>query len=289
MEISENVPLSSYSTMGIGGLALYLTKVATAAAMKEAVLFAKSKNIPFLVIGKGSNSLFDDKGFPGLAIVNKIDFCHEEEGGVFHVGSGYSFSLLGAQTAKKCFSGLEFASGIPATVGGAIYMNAGASGSETQETLISVDYMDADGFVRTYEKNEMAFSYRKSSFQSMQGAILSAKFQLKECPKAREKQIAIIKYRTKTQPYGDKSCGCAFQNPPGEFAGKLIEKCGLKGLQLGGAEVSMLHANFIINKGGATQEDVRALIALIKERVKEKEGIELHEEICFIPGRINDV
>jgi UDP-N-acetylmuramate dehydrogenase len=281
VEIKENVPLSSYSTMGLGGPALFFAKVATREDMQEAILFAKSKNLPFHVIGKGSNSIFSDSGFKGLAILNKIDFFHAV-GPIFHVGSGYSFSLLGAQTAKQNWTGLEFASGIPATVGGAVFMNAGASGKETKDCLISVEFMDSEGEIRSFERDEIAFSYRKSSFQTMRGAIISATFQLACLEDARDKQLAIIQYRTSTQPYGDKSCGCAFRNPPNHFAGALIEKCGLKGVRIGGAEVSTLHANFIVNKDGATAHDIASLIAHIKTTVKEKEGIDLEVEVCFI-------
>lgn len=283
MEFKENVLLSSYTTMGIGGPARYFTRATTIEEMQEALQFAKNHNLPFLVIGKGSNSLFHDQGFCGVAILNKIDFCNEPSEGAFHVGSGYSFSLLGIQTAKKRLTGLEFASGIPATVGGAVYMNAGASGKETKDCLTSVVFMDPEGNVRNYQKKDLQFSYRKSSFQKMKGVIIAATFELTTCSEAREKQIAIVQYRTGTQPYSDKSCGCTFRNPEGNFAGALIEKCGLKGLKVGGAEVSMLHANFIVNKGEASREDIRVLIKLIKEKVKEKEGVDLEEEVCFIP------
>jgi len=281
VEIRENIPLSTYSTMGLGGEASFFTKVSTREEMQEALLFAKSKNLPFHVIGKGSNSIFSDSGFKGLCILNKIDFLHTV-GPIFHVGSGYSFSLLGAQTAKQNWTGLEFASGIPATVGGAVFMNAGASGKETKDCLISVEFMDSDGQIHYFEKDEIVFSYRKSSFQTMRGAIISATFLLASLEDAREKQLAIIQYRTSTQPYGDKSCGCAFRNPPNHFAGALIEKCGLKGARIGGAEVSTMHANFIVNRENATAQDIAELIAHIQQTVKEKEGIDLEVEVCFI-------
>lgn len=288
IEILENVSLSSYSTMGLGGPAKFFTKAESEEEMREAFAFAKKLNVPFLVIGKGSNSLFHDRGFAGLAILNKIDFFNDLGEGVFHVGGGTSFSLLGVKTARMHYAGLEFASGIPATVGGAVYMNAGASGKETKDTIESVDYMDTDGNIRRYQREELQFSYRKSMFQKMKGAILSATFRLSQNQEARGKQIAIVQHRTKTQPYGEKSCGCAFRNPEGNFAGALIEKCGLKGARVGGAEVSHLHANFLINKCDAKAEDIRSLIELIKKTVKEKEGIDLEVEVCFISSGETD-
>lgn len=286
-EIKENVPLASYSTMGIGGPARYFTKADTIEEMRSALLFARERKVPFLVIGKGSNCLFHDEGYRGIVILNKIDFFEDLGGGVFQVGAGTSFSLLGVKTARLHFSGLEFASGIPATVGGAVYMNAGASGKETKDTLVSVDFMDPEGNVSRYAVSDLEFSYRKSSFQKMRGAIISATFKLSPSDEARDKQISIVQYRTKTQPYGEKSCGCAFRNPTGNFAGALIEKCGLKGFKVGGAEVSTLHANFIINKSDAKAADIRSLIELIRDRVKEQEKIDLEVEVCFIPAGEN--
>ncbi|CRX38048.1 UDP-N-acetylmuramate dehydrogenase [Estrella lausannensis] len=288
IKIEENVSLSAYSTMGLGGPAKFFTKAESEEEMREALAFAKAHNVPFLVIGKGSNCLFHDKGYKGLVILNKIDFFHDLGEGVFHVGGGTSFSLLGVKTARLHYAGLEFASGIPATVGGAVYMNAGASGKETKDTLESVDYMDPDGNVRRYRRDELSFSYRKSMFQKMKGVILSATFSLTPNLEARSKQIAIVQHRTKTQPYGEKSCGCAFRNPEGNFAGALIEKCGLKGARVGGAEVSHLHANFLINKSDAKADDIRSLIELIKKTVKEKESIDLEVEVCFISSGEED-
>jgi UDP-N-acetylmuramate dehydrogenase len=275
----SNILLRNYSTFGIGGAARYLIEVRSVEAMREALLYCASERLPYLIIGKGSNSLFDDKGFDGLAIVNKIDFFNEIAPGQFHVGAGYSFSLLGSKTAREGWSGLEFASGIPGTVGGAVFMNAGANGSETCNSLASVDFIDEKGSPVTLQKTELSFGYRHSSFQSIRGAIVGATFLLTRSETARKKQLDIIDYRKKTQPYSDKSVGCIFRNPVCGHAGALIEQCGLKGRAIGGAEVSEVHANFIVNKGNATSKDVLELIQLIKEQVKEKTGIELESEV----------
>lgn len=281
-------PLSTYSTFGIGGPARFLLEVSTKEDARAAVIEARKQQVPFLVIGKGSNCLFDDQGFDGLIIVNKISYLHQQDADL-DVGAGYNFSLLGVQTARNGWSGLEFASGIPASVGGAVYMNAGANGAETKDCLVEVCYLHPDGEVENFSRDQIDFHYRYSSFQKMQGAILSAKFHLTKKEDARQKQLSIVNYRTKTQPYGDKSAGCVFRNPEGFSAGALIEKCGLKGVKCGGAEVSTLHANFIVNKAQAKAQDVLDLAELVARTVKEKEGVELDMEIRRIPYRLENV
>lgn len=273
--MQKNRFLSEFSTFGIGGPIRLFAEVSTIDEMVEAL----SLNERYLIVGKGSNCLFDDQGFDGLVIHNKIDFCHWE-GREVTVGSGYSFALLGIQSARKGLSGLEFASGIPATVGGAIFMNAGANGRETAESLKSVLYFDQS--LRTFPREELTFSYRTSSFQKMKGVILSATFALSELAEARKNQLQIIEARMKTQPLKDKSAGCVFRNPPGKSAGALIDQAGLKGTAVGGAQVSEIHANFIVNKGSATSEDVLKLIRLVQERVFEHTGVQLEPEIRLI-------
>lgn len=276
--------LSEFSTFGIGGKIRYFSEIKTIEEMGEALAFAREKKLPFLVLGKGSNCLFSDLGFNGVVLLNRIDFCAWKEN-VVRVGSGFSFSLLGSQTAKKGFSGLEFASGIPASVGGAVFMNAGANGRETSDCLISVEYMHADGTISEYKKEDLDFSYRTSSFQKMKGAILAAAFHLEpnSCD-ARQKQLQIIEARKKTQPLKEKSIGCIFRNPSKEkSAGLLIDESGLKGFAVGNAKVSEIHANFIVNKGGAQAKEVLKLIHQIQEKVLEKTNVFLEPEIWVIP------
>lgn len=276
LQLQKNRNLSEFSTFGIGGPIALFTEVSTPEEMEEAFQI----DLPKLVIGKGSNSLFSDEGFSGLAILNKISFCNWSES-VVTAGSGYSFSLLGVQSARKQLSGLEFASGIPATVGGAVFMNAGASGKETCESLKSVLYFD--GKVRKeFLRKDLEFSYRHSPFQKMNGVILSATFSLTPLPSARQKQLEIIDYRMKTQPLKDMSAGCVFRNPLGGSAGELIDRCGLKGLKVGGAKVSEVHANFIVNAEKATANDVKNLIRLVQEKVFEQTGVLLETEIRLL-------
>lgn len=283
LKFHEMYPLSQLCTLNIGGPARYLVEVHTPENVQEALTFCKIKKLPFFILGKGSNCLFSDRGFNGLIILNKIIFFHCPSPASFHVGSGYSFSRLGLQTAKLGCTGLEFASGIPATVGGAVFMNAGANGSETCDTLISVEYIEANGSRIKLSGPDLKFAYRSSPFQKMQGMIISATFQLKPDISAREKQLEIIAYRKKTQPSKAKSAGCIFQNPTGHNAGRLIESCGLKGTFIGGAEVSSLHANFLINKGAATANDLAALIQEVRCKVKTSTGIDLESELRIVP------
>lgn len=278
----KNKPLNSLSTFGIGGDAKYFTEINSVEEMQEVLRFCHQKDLPFHLVGKGSNSLFDDAGFDGLVILNKIAFLEIEETRV-SVGAGFNFSHLGAKTARAGLSGLEFASGIPASVGGAIFMNAGANGGEVKDTLKEVSFVDSSGELKVFDRTQLAFRYRWSCFQERKGAIVAAKFLLSPFEGARKTQIEIVNYRTKTQPYGDLSCGCVFRNPEGHSAGALIEKCGLKGRRVGGAEVSLLHANFIVNKDGAKASDVIALAHEIKECVKEKTGVDLELELRQIP------
>lgn len=276
--------LSKLSTFGIGGPARFFIEVQKVEELQALMTYCGTQQLPFFVLGKGSNSLFDDRGFDGLVILNKIGFC-QFDWPLVHVGAGYSFSLLGAQTARKGWAGLEFASGIPGSVGGAIYMNAGASGAETCESLIEVTFINDKGQIEILKRDQIEFSYRFSSFQKRLGAIASAKFLLHPSEEARKKQLGIVEYRTRTQPYGDKSAGCVFRNPESHSAGALIQQSGLKGTRIGGAEVSTLHANFIVNKGGATSQDILKLAALVKNTVKEKTGVEMEMEIRCIPYR----
>lgn len=285
LPLQENILLKEFCTFGIGGPARFLTEVRSIEMMQQAILWCKNNNLSYLILGKGSNCLFDDKGFDGAVILNKINFMEQPSPGTFHAGAGYSFALLGVQAARKGWGGLEFASGIPASVGGAVYMNAGANGSETCQALESVDFVDEEGKYIVIPRNELEFSYRHSSFQKRGGAIVGATFTLYQKQEARKQQIEIVNKRKKTQPYGSMSAGCVFLNPALNTAGAIIDKCGLKGLKVGGAEVSHMHANFLINGSNATCEDMQALIALVKKQVNELTGIELQSEVRYIPYR----
>lgn len=279
IQLQSNRFLREFSTFGIGGPIHLFAEICSLQEMKEAFFFAQHEKIPLFIIGKGSNTLFDDRGFSGLVLLNKIDFCTWKDNQV-SVGAGYSFSLLGVQSARKGLAGLEFASGIPASVGGALFMNAGANQRETFDSLLSVVYLHRDGIVKEYMKSDLEWGYRSTSFQKMEGAIISATFELKPHEESRKTQLAIVEYRIKSQPLKEKSIGCIFRNPsPSSSAGALIDQCGLKGFCVGGAKVSEIHANFIVNSQGATASDVIALIATIQQNVFKQTGIHLEPEI----------
>ena len=282
MQFEKQRSLKDFTTFGIGGPARYFITVSTVTQLQDTLKYCSRNQIRFFVLGKGSNVLFDDRGFDGLVILNKISFM-DAKNGIVYVGSGYSFSLLGTQTARQGYAGLEFASGIPGTVGGAIYMNAGANGSETFHSLSEVTFAQEDGSLTTYPKEALKWGYRSSSFQAMRGVITAARFQLIASEEARQKQLQIIRYRTHTQPYGDMSAGCVFRNHPSASSGSLIEQCGLKGYTIGGALVSPLHANFIVNQGSASAYDVLKLIDYIKYVVRAQTGHELEMEVRVIP------
>lgn len=282
MEFQKNKLLSELSTFGIGGLARLFTEVRTIEELQKVIRHCFQEKIRYIAIGKGSNTLFDDRGFDGLVILNKIGFC-EYTNDTVYVGAGFSFSLLGSQTARKGLAGLEFASGIPGSVGGAVYMNAGANGGEAFQTLDEVTFVNEEGNLEILPKEKISWGYRHSSFQTRKGVIAAARFRLIPSSEARQKQLKIIDYRTKTQPYGDMSAGCLFRNAKESSAGALIEKCGLKGYAIGGAEVSTLHANFIVNKGQASAQDVLSLAKHVQDTVKEKTGIDLEMEVRVIP------
>ncbi len=281
IKFEEGRLLKDLTTFGIGGPAKYFVEVQSVPQLQEVLSYCYQKNLHYFVLGKGSNTLFNDQGYDGVVILNKIHFC-QQENGIFYVGSGYSFSLLGSQTARKGWAGLEFASGIPGSVGGAVYMNAGANGGETFQYLTEVAYVNEKGKLEVLPKGKLQWGYRTSSFQTLKGAIAAARFHLISSTEARQRQLKIIDYRTKTQPYGDMSAGCVFRNAPDSSAGALIEKCGLKGFSIGGAEVSLLHANFIVNRKDATAQDVINLAAHVKKVVLEKTGRDLEMEIRVI-------
>lgn len=279
-QVDEDTCLSSLSTFGLGGKIRYYIAVSTEEQLIATALCAQNLNLPFLIIGNGSNCLFADKGFNGLIIHNKIDLT-SMEGNFLSTGAGTQIATLGVKTAKEGYGGLEFSAGVPGTVGGAIYMNAGCMGQQTLDNIASVKVLGENGEVFFLNKKELEEEYRTSIFQKKGWIVLSATFALYEDPSARERQKKMIEYRRKTQPYQEKSAGCVFRNPPNMSAGFLIEQAGLKGTQLGGAMISNIHANFIINTGMATAEQVRSLIKIVQSRVFEMSGITLQSEICI--------
>lgn len=277
----SNVLLKGYCSYGIGGPAKFLVVAHSKDELMSHLLEAKKLNQKTIVIGKGSNCLFDDRGFDGLVIINRIQEIFWRNNQVI-AGAGYSFSLLGIQASKKGYAGLEFASGIPGSVGGAVFMNAGAGKSETKDVLLEVEFLHENGETEVIKIDNLNFSYRMSPFQKMKGAILSATFKLTEDSNAKAFQEKLLAYRLETQPYKDKSCGCVFRNPEGDSAGRIIDSLGLKGLLIGGAKISETHANFFVNKDEAKASDILDLIAHVQLKAKEN-NINLEPEVWYIP------
>ncbi|CAK9192480.1 unnamed protein product [Sphagnum troendelagicum] len=281
--------LSEISSWGIGGPAKLYLEVHDPPQLASALRYCQNHNIPWFVVGKGSNCLFDDRGFDGCIILNRINFVEVLDSGIYRVGSGHAFNIFGMLCSCDGFSGLEFASGIPGTVGGAIFMNAGADGQETADVLQSVEIVTSSGDWCTLskEREELAYSYRTSPFQKMKhvAAIVAATFQLTPCPNARQRQKLFLDRRRRTQPVAERSAGCVFRNPGTgcESAGALIDAAGLKGMSIGAARVSEKHANFLVNDGAARSQDMQALIALVKKQVYEKLGVQLQEEVQYVP------
>jgi len=283
LKIKQNYPLKKLCTLKIGGLAHFFTQVDSVTELKEALLFAENNKLKILTIGHGSNLLFDDQGFHGLIIKNNLQTLTINDN-VISVGAGFSLCKLSAITAEHNLSGLEFAITIPATIGGAIYMNAAAHQQKMEDIVETVQFLHYNGTMLILKKADITFAYRFSSFQHMQGIILSATLTMKKSEDCKKKQQEIIAYRKTHQPLTQKSAGCIFKNPSNELsAGKLIDDCGLKGKRIGDALVSPIHANFIVNENNATSRDMLELITLVKNVVEEKTKIQLITEICYIP------
>lgn len=280
-QVQFKAPLKEYCTYAIGGPAKELVIALTKDELKECLYEAKKLNKRYIVIGKGSNCLFDDRGFNGQVIVNRIQDIEWKESSVV-VGGGYSFSLLGIQASRKGYTGLEFASGIPGSVGGAVYMNAGAGPGETKDVLEEVEFLHEDGRIEIYKRDALQFSYRMSIFQQMKGAILSATFGLKPALDAKERQEKLLAYRMETQPYKERSCGSVFRNPEGDSAGRLIDSLGLKGLTQGGAKISEIHGNFIVNHNQASADDILDLIRYVQIKAQHHAGVALEPEVKYI-------
>ncbi|MQL92150.1 hypothetical protein Taro_024763 [Colocasia esculenta] len=278
--------LSELSSWGIGGPCRYFLEASSPSQLISAVRYCRARSVPFLIVGKGSNCLFDDRGFDGCVILNRLNSTERTGPGAYRVGSGYPFNRLGVECSRDGYSGLEFAGGVPGTVGGAAFMNAGANGQETSDCIESVQISTTQGWVRVLDRDDLTFGYRRSCFQEMEdlAAILAVTFRLTPSVSALEQQRRFLERRRKSQPLGEKSAGSVFRNPHDSemSAGQLIEKAGLKGFKLGGAKVSEVHANFFINFDGSTSRDMRGLISLVKEKVHQKFGVELHEEVRYV-------
>lgn len=286
----EDEGLDRHSTYKVGGPADVLCLPKTIQELSDIVSVATKHQIPWIVLGNGSNLLFLDDGFRGIVI--KIRGSAPVEGTLWHLkqenefiraGAGLSLPRLARSAAVLGLSGLEFCTGIPGVLGGSIRGNAGAHGSDLGSILESIELLFPSGKLATVPASDAGFSYRNSSIDSS-CIITSAVFKLKpdESENVYERIRAFAEYRHKTQPSSDQSAGCMFKNPKGDKAGRLIDVADCKGLQIGGARVSNIHANFVINYRGATASDALRLIELVRERVLERTGVALELEVRVI-------
>ena len=282
MELRVNEPMSRHTTFRIGGPAALMALPKTAGEAKAAVKTARELGIEPFFLGNGSNLLVADEGYPGFIIKLTWDFdgIREVNRGL-ETGGAVLLSRLSNALVGRGLTGLEFASGIPGSVGGAVTMNAGAYGGEMAQVLESVTFLDEAGEVCTLPVSECGFGYRKSIFSQRKCLILRARFRLEQgdgyAIKARMDELTAK--RREKQPIDLPSAGSMFKRPPGHFAAALIDQCGLKGLTVGGAQVSEKHAGFVVNRGGATCGDVLALVDQVKEEVLRQTGVELEMEV----------
>ena len=287
--LRPQVPLAGYTTWKVGGPAEWLAEPTDLEQLSSLMAWAQQRQMPWRVIGAGSNLLISDAGLPGLTLcLRKLQgMSVDATTGVVEALAGEPIPTLARQAARSGLHGLEWAVGIPGTVGGATVMNAGAQGGCTADCLMSVKVIDAKaegdaGTMRTLTNDALAFAYRHSVLQDSALMVVSARFQLE--PGHDPKELSRItssnlNHRTTTQPYQWPSCGSVFRNPEPHKAGQLIEALGLKGRRIGGAEVSTVHANFIVNTGNATANDILALIELVQQEVQRSHGIALHPEV----------
>jgi len=289
-EVKENISLAQYTTFRIGGDARYFFVAKTKNDLIGAVKAAQKNNSPFFILGGGSNLLVSDEGFEGLVI--KIQNTkYKIQNNKIYAEAGTPLSVLVNGAIKNNLTGLEWAAGIPGTVGGAIYGNSGTREGDMKDVVESVEVFDTQALrTKRLSNKDCRFQYRNSSFKDKKNlVIISAVLKLKKGNKEiiKEKIKEIISRRQKSQPWNFPSAGSIFKNPPGFFAAELIERCGLKGKKIGNVKISERHANFIVNLGEGKEKDVKKIIKLAKIKIKKKFGVNLEEEVVFIPPRKN--
>jgi UDP-N-acetylmuramate dehydrogenase len=297
LKLKVSQPLAPYTSMKIGGPADYFLEAENRAALIQTLRLLDRHAVSFCLLGRGSNVLVSDLGVRGAVLRLAGEFkraAWREEGDRVLVTAGAAFPVtqLVREAARRGYSGLEFAEGIPGSVGGALVMNAGAYGSEMEKIVDRVEAVTERGEALSFDRQEMVFTYRDSHLP--RGIVVTAvgmRLQKGEAGQVSLKVRELVTRRKSSQPSGYPNSGSMFRNPPGDFAGRLIEAAGLKGKRIGGAQISERHANFIVNLGGAKAEDVNALMKLAQAEVKEKFGAELVPEVQFLgewPSRANE-
>jgi len=280
-KVKTKIPLSRYTTFKIGGEADFFIEPTDVRELRKILKIAKRNNLRIYILGAGSNLLVSDEGVRAVVIRLSSDYFKKIKflGNYVWVGAGLKVSRLLKSCLENGLGGIEFLTGIPATLGGAIFMNAGTNEGCIGDFVEEVKVMDYNGKIKKLKRNSLDFGYRCSNLRNF--IIIEALLRLikKDKKEIRDKMDYFMNYRRLTQELSYPSCGCIFKNPNGFFAGKLIEDCKLKGKSIGDAQVSQKHANFIINRNSASAKDVLKLIDYIKGKVKKKFNIDLELEI----------
>ena len=282
--VLENEPMKLHTTFRIGGPADVFAMPKTTAQLCDLFGLCRENGFTYDVIGNGSNLLVSDQGVRGVVISTECINSITVTDNTITADCGAMLSALAKTAAKHSLCGLEFAGGIPGTVGGAVFMNAGAYGGEMKDVITHVSCINQNGNIQTLPASQCDFAYRHSIFSQQDMVIIGAQMTLTPDDPAQitERMRELIKKRNDKQPLNFPSGGSTFKRPPGHFAAALIEECGLKGFTLGGAQVSEKHSGFVINKDHATAQDILDIIAHIKTVVFEKTGIQLQEEIKYL-------
>lgn len=284
IEYNLSVSLKELSTFKIGGMAKIICYPKSAKETSKLVIFCNDNGIDYMPFGKCSNVLFSDRGIDFLIIkTDKMNGISHEDG-LFCFGSGVMLAKASKYTIDNGYKGMEFAYGIPGSIGGAVYMNAGAYGNEMSDCVEKTEYVDNTGKILTLDRKKHDFSYRHSFFSDKSYIITKTQIKLENGNTDLSMQLVeqLQERRKSKQPLELPSAGSVFKRPEGYFAGKLIEDCGLKGCSVGGAMVSTKHCGFIVNFDNAKSDDVRRLISVVKNEVKKKFGVELECELKFI-------
>ncbi len=279
--MQTNVPLSQHTTFRIGGAADFWVDITNAKGLQALLKFCKAQNIPCFVLGKGSNILASDEGYRGVILHLGSAFSDiTVDGTVMTCQAGAALGAAARIAAEHSLSGMECLSGIPGTIGGALYMNAGAYGSEMKDIVVSCEYISADGELCTMQLSEMDLSYRHSAFAENGGIVVSVTMQLTQGDpeEIKTKMDDLLVQRKTKQPLEFPSAGSTFKRPEGSYASLLIDQCGLKGMSVGDAQVSEKHCGFVVNKGSASCADVLKLCAEVKEIVQKEKGFVLELE-----------
>jgi UDP-N-acetylmuramate dehydrogenase len=284
--VSEDEPLASRTSFGIGGPADFFVEISKPEAIEAAIQGSVERDIPYRLLGAGTNLLIADEGIEGL-VIRVVNRDHHVEGRQVRAGAGLKMMRLARIAADSGLRGFEFAIGVPGTVGGAVYQNAGCWGKELREVLVEVEGFLPGVGRKTWKPADLHFSYRSSALRggALKGAlVVEAKIQLErgDGEAAKALMAKLTKERNETQPIKTKNCGSVFRNPPGDSSGRLVQAAGLKGAREGTAVVSTLHGNFIVNEGGATAADVKRLIERIQAEVRRRFNVELETEVELV-------